>query len=337
MPSFTAGYAWCVYSPSTSFLDFLSSSFVLSIDLVHVFHPSTFSGFTWWQTMDQIQQAVSTGYVTLELATVMVVLATISVIIRFVSKTFTRGRFSYDDYWIVFSLVAFWSYFGLLCGAVFGGGGGLGMPNLRKLDAAGVSFYVKVKEFLILVWEYRKINNAYKVLLISANVFVLGTATVQISILLYYRRIFTTQKFKRKTLGLGVIVALAWLVSELGIILQCFPLDSYWNPLVAGHCQNLNIFVMVMGLIDLLLDISILILPMSMIPELRLPLKHKISLSVIFLLGGLYVSATRASLMTSTNDLYKKRLHFSNCPSCTGLPSGSRKQYACLFPSAGLI
>lgn len=51
--------------------------------------------------------------------------------------------------------------------------------------------------------------------------------------------------------------------------------------------MNFNIFAIVMDLIDLLLDFSILCLPISMIPGLKLPLKYRISLSVIVLLGGL--------------------------------------------------
>lgn len=111
--------------------------------------------------------------------------------------------------------------------------------------------------------------------------------TTKISVLLFYRRIFDTQTFKRKTSILIVLTAFTWLAAELGIILQCIPLRRIWDPFTAGHCMNFNVFVMVMGVIDLFLDISILCLPMSMIPRLKLSLKQKISLSMIFMFGGL--------------------------------------------------
>ena len=109
-------------------------------------------------------------------------------------------------------------------------------------------------------------------------------AIIKISILLYYRRVFATQAIKCPTL---VFTGLTWLTSKLGICLQCFPLKSVWDPLVIGHCMDFNVFVLVMGLIDLLLDISILCLPMSIISGLKMSLKRKISLALIFLLGGL--------------------------------------------------
>lgn len=115
----------------------------------------------------------------------------------------------------------------------------------------------------------------------------LVTSTTKISLLLYYRRIFTTQKFQRAALILIVFTALSWLTQMLGVVLQCVPLRAVWDPLVAGHCMNFNTFVLVVSIIDLLLDVCILCLPMSVIPQLHLPLKHRVSLSMIFMLGGL--------------------------------------------------
>lgn len=131
------------------------------------------------------------------------------------------------------------------------------------------------------------IDQAQRAYLVGAMIFVLITTTTKISILLYYRRIFATQKLKRNTVIIGVLTAFVWLTSELGFLLKCLPLKSSWDPLIAGHHMNFNVFVLVIGIMDLLLDISVLCLPMSMIPGLKLSLRHRINISVIFLLGGL--------------------------------------------------
>lgn len=78
----------------------------------------------------------------------MVVLATIAVIIRFISKSFTKARFSSDDYWIFPSLAAFWTHFGLSSWAILKGGGGLDMQNLRDMELIGIKHYFKVREIL---------------------------------------------------------------------------------------------------------------------------------------------------------------------------------------------
>lgn len=104
-------------------------------------------------TMGQIQESISSSYSTFESATVMIILATIAVILRFVSKTFTKARFSCDDYWIFLSLVALWTHLGLICWALFIAGGGLDMPNLRDLDLVKTSLYVEVRDRFSFSWE----------------------------------------------------------------------------------------------------------------------------------------------------------------------------------------
>lgn len=99
--------------------------------------------------MEQIQQIVSSGYSTFVSATVMVVLATVAVIIRLVSKAFTKVRFSCDDHWIFLGLAAFWTYLGVLCLAVFKAGGGLDMRNLRETDCVEITLYLEVRRFLV--------------------------------------------------------------------------------------------------------------------------------------------------------------------------------------------
>lgn len=88
------------------------------------------------------------SYRNFESTTVMVVLATISVIIRFVSKSFTKARFSLDDYWISFSLVAFWTYVSLHYWVIFKLGGGLDMRKVREMDRVEISLYLEVRKSL---------------------------------------------------------------------------------------------------------------------------------------------------------------------------------------------
>lgn len=130
-------------------------------------------------------------------------------------------------------------------------------------------------------------RGSHQALTIGSTFFVLVTTTTKFSILLYYRRIFTTQLFKRAVLVVGLVTAATFLTGELGITLQCTPVQFLWDPLLQGHCINFDVFFLVIGLVDLLLNVTILCLPLRMIPGLKLPLKHKINLSLIFLLGGL--------------------------------------------------
>jgi hypothetical protein len=55
------------------------------------------------------------------------------------------------------------------------------------------------------------------------------------------------------------------------------------------HCFNFNIFWMVTGAVEVVIDTVILALPVRMVLGLRVSSKQKASIVLIFLLGSLYV------------------------------------------------
>ena len=94
--------------------------------------------------MDRIKEIASSGHSIFDSAIVMAVLATAAVTVRFISKACTKARYSYDELGIGFSLAAFWLYVALLCWAVFEGGGGLDLPNIKEIEPASLSPYIEV-------------------------------------------------------------------------------------------------------------------------------------------------------------------------------------------------
>ncbi|KAL8776838.1 MAG: hypothetical protein Q9194_002903 [Teloschistes cf. exilis] len=112
---------------------------------------------------------------------------------------------------------------------------------------------------------------------------------IKISILLFYRRIFTTPQFRRRTEIVGALV-IAWLlVNNLMAAFQCSPIRKAWLPLTPGKClQPLNLIVGFQAG-NTTLDIVILALPIYAVSKLQMSLAKKISVLAIFLLGGLSV------------------------------------------------
>lgn len=106
-------------------------------------------------------------------------------------------------------------------------------------------------------------------------------ATAKISVLCLYRRIFTTQSFRQSSLMVGVGVVAYWVASVVCVLLQCVPIRKNWQPELQARCINtaalflgLELFIM-------------LFLPLRVIRDLHMPLKQRLQLGVIFLLGGL--------------------------------------------------
>jgi hypothetical protein len=113
------------------------------------------------------------------------------------------------------------------------------------------------------------------------------TPVIKISVLVFYRRIFTTKVFRRCTDGLIVMCILWGTATLLASALQCRPLRAYWDQSVNGHCFDALKFVLGVQGVNIFLDVAILCLPLPMVWGLRRAWQERLALSGVFLLGGL--------------------------------------------------
>lgn len=132
-------------------------------------------------------------------------------------------------------------------------------------------------------------NKPLQLLYAAEMLFVWCITLVKASILALYASMFPTREFRRAR-DIVLLLCLAWCITmTAGFIVQCVPLREAWNPLrlTENKCVLLGIFVLIEELTNVMLDITILMLPISMIRNLQLPLRQRWTLSLIFLLGGL--------------------------------------------------
>ena len=112
---------------------------------------------------------------------------------------------------------------------------------------------------------------------------------IKISVLLLYRRLFTTATFKKVSMAVGA-ACLIWFIVEVFMdVFQCYPFKAAFDPalLFTDLCIDLHSFYSGITIANLCLDVVILYLPLHMVWKLKLPTKQKMMLSGIFLLGGL--------------------------------------------------
>jgi hypothetical protein len=105
-------------------------------------------------------------------------------------------------------------------------------------------------------------------------------------------------------------IATAWFIAtQIGNLLICQPIDSFWNRAKPGKCLNFNIMFLATGIIDTLIDLMILLLPVRIAFTLQLPTKTKIAVAGIFALGGFVVitNIIRISYIYQPNEKYGKR------------------------------
>ncbi|KAE8382167.1 hypothetical protein BDV26DRAFT_299947 [Aspergillus bertholletiae] len=206
----------------------------------------------------------SRGAQMLCIVSVLVGLSVISVILRVIARMKRSIRLGMDDYLCflsVFLLIAM--LIELVLWVTIGGNG----SHMADLDEAVLMNFSKI--FLANQFTY----------------FVLCPA-IKISIICFYRRIFTMKPFQWVSFALNALIA-AWGAGIfLACALQCRPLRAYWDKSIDGHCFDGNLFFIVNQAFNVLMDFIILLLPVPMIWGLQRAWQDKLALNGVFAIGG---------------------------------------------------
>ncbi|EEU38096.1 uncharacterized protein NECHADRAFT_84327 [Fusarium vanettenii 77-13-4] len=195
--------------------------------------------------------------------TIMVIGIT-AVILRLAARLKSRARLGLDDYCVLAALT-FAIGTAILCiiSVPYGGGKHL--------------WVVTSDEFTTL-WKM-----TYAFVLIYATCVSLTKA----SILLYYRRIFGANWAHHICMGLVVGY---WVSITIAWFSGCRPVTYFWEqftkPTAKGYCMNTSLFYFINGICAMLIDVAILIVPMPTLYKLQMPLRQKIAVGGILLLGA---------------------------------------------------
>ncbi|KAI4161212.1 MAG: hypothetical protein LQ342_005108 [Letrouitia transgressa] len=116
--------------------------------------------------------------------------------------------------------------------------------------------------------------------------------TIKLSILLFYRRIFTTKNFILVTNLTGLVVIAWWIAVVFTQIFSCRPVHGFWNRAVEPTCIKPTPYYVGVAVPNIATDIVLLALPVRMILGLQLSTGQKIGLTATFLTGGFVVAAS---------------------------------------------
>lgn len=110
---------------------------------------------------------------------------------------------------------------------------------------------------------------------------------VKVSIMLQYRRIFTSDHMQRLTLVMLTFES-CW-ATTLAILLPlvCLPVGAFWDKSIEGKCLDQLVIWYVMASINLITDCIVFSMPLPVIKSLQLPRKQKLMLTGVFCLGFL--------------------------------------------------
>jgi hypothetical protein len=124
-----------------------------------------------------------------------------------------------------------------------------------------------------------------------AGIFLMSTILTfcRMSVIFLYNRLFGVYPgFRRILIGYGVISLLWPIVIWFAAIFRCSPVSGSWDLTTNPKCAfDLETLFVSMESLNAVLDIFLVILPISKIKILHLPLREKIGLAIVFLMGGL--------------------------------------------------
>ncbi|KZM25069.1 uncharacterized protein EKO05_0007577 [Ascochyta rabiei] len=193
------------------------------------------------------------------------VLCSVFVILRLMSRFFVVKKPGWDDY----TMIAAWLLaFGASFSIIFGTTKGLGRhqdhipdPWLEPMQQSAYAFSV-----------------LYNPALMAAKT----------SILIFYLSLSKTQKiFRWATISTLVVVNVGGLALTILNIVQCRPVSAAWmSPIPAtAHCTNIVTIYLSSAPLNIITDLAILFLPMPILTSMRLPTKQKMILVITFGFG----------------------------------------------------
>jgi hypothetical protein len=127
--------------------------------------------------------------------------------------------------------------------------------------------------------------------LIFAGVFLMSlTLTLcRLSVIFLYNRLFGVYEGFRKILIAYGIISLLWPISIwCAHIWRCSPISGAWDMTIKSKCAyDLQTLFVAMESLNAILDIFLVVLPITKIKILNMATIDKIGLAVVFLMGGL--------------------------------------------------
>jgi len=113
-----------------------------------------------------------------------------------------------------------------------------------------------------------------------------STGCTKCSIVLLYRRVFLL-KGVLTTCNIILAFLVGWyLWAILSAILTCNPVSKFWNPRLPGHCFDFTALWFSNASVNILTDLTLVILPIPLVSSLHLPRRQKVAIWALFATGG---------------------------------------------------
>ncbi|KAJ5701249.1 integral membrane protein [Penicillium malachiteum] len=162
------------------------------------------------------------------------------------------------------------------------------------------------------IWtlEFNKITRVLYLFYIQEMIYIICVALVKICFLLFYLRIFPSDR-TRRIIKLSIAVTLAYGLAFLFVFaFQCSPVSYNWNSWDGTHegsCVQTNTMVVTAAALNIVLDVWVIALPIPQVLKLQASITTKIQVVFMFSVGflitgvGIYRAVMLKMFANSTN------------------------------------
>ncbi|KAI0014796.1 hypothetical protein F4780DRAFT_788416 [Xylariomycetidae sp. FL0641] len=223
------------------------------------------------------------------LAVIFAVLAIVSVGLRFWTRTTSKVRFGLDDALIIPATIC---VVGIAVTMIVGTSiGEMAQHQKNVVGPHGPVFTQGLS-------NYEKCNYILQLLPLVS----LGLSKA--SVLCFYRRVFHVHGRFLIINSVLLVIVVAWAISFFfATVFQCKDPKTLWTSFefARRNCVETISFYYATSITGFITDLMILVSPIPIIVKLQMPLKNRIALAGIFLLGALVVGAGIARFVTFIN------------------------------------
>lgn len=196
----------------------------------------------------------------------LIILPTLFVIVRFVSRVIARAGFWWDDLLVVVSLALSYG------------------PSTAMMISARYNGFGK--HLWALPDPKHNTSQFLKILYIYIILYYVAVVSIKLCILTFYRRIFPVTEIRIWLyIGYGVVGSYA-IATLCSATFQCQPIHGFWDKSISSHCVSGDDILVVPGSINAVLDAFIIALPLPLLWRLRTTHRQKGILTGIFACGG---------------------------------------------------
>jgi hypothetical protein len=111
----------------------------------------------------------------------------------------------------------------------------------------------------------------------------------KLSVLLMYTALIPVRSMILWACGIGAFTV-AWNLSNIfASFLICRPLARNWDLTIPGTCGSLSRFYFSMGIINIITDVALLVLPMPYMYQLRMSVRKKVLATTMLSVGIMWV------------------------------------------------